>query len=83
MNFISPRKESDRGGILCMMRVENLPADVQDRHPDWKLMDCPRCGKECWKPANADELQRKQGVKLMCTACALRASMQIPKGVIE
>lgn len=69
--IISPRKETDRGGILCLPLDDNLSGDVQARHPGWKAMRCPSCGRECWKPPGVDELQKKQGLRLLCTACAL------------
>ena len=82
--IISPRKENDYGGILCMPRMENLPADaVKEKHPDWRRARCPRCGHDCWKPANADELQRKEGVKPMCTNCALAASAHVPVSIMS
>ena len=71
--FITPRKESDRGGILCLPLAANLPnSDVmRAKYPDWKPMVCPRCGRDCYLPAGADGLRIKLGVEFMCTGCAL------------
>lgn len=47
---IEPRKESDRGGYLCMPRFENCP----DGKPGWKKIHCPVWGLllgetgRCW-----------------------------------
>lgn len=70
---ISPRKATDRGGILCLPLEKNLRGDVRAKHPDWKLIQCPHCGRNCWKPSAVDEIVEKQGVQLLCTECALRS----------
>lgn len=75
---LTPRKESDRGGIICIPLDENLNGDIQAKHPDWQSMNCPHCGRKCWKPAGVDELQKKQGVQLLCTACALETGIVAP-----
>ena len=76
---ISPRKDTDRGGFLCLPLAENLSGDdVKARHPEWERMKCPNCGRECWKPAGVEELQEKQGVQLLCTMCALEAGLVAP-----
>ncbi len=75
---LSPRKDTDRGGILCLPLDENLNGDVQAKHPDWKAVECPHCGRKCWKPAEADRLQKEQGVQLLCTKCALEAGLVSP-----
>lgn len=43
--MIRPRKESGRGGYLCMPLVKNVP-EPQDK--TWKKTTCPACGRECW-----------------------------------
>ncbi len=70
---ITPRKATDRGGILCLPLEKNLRGDVKAKHPDWKLIQCPHCGRNCWKPSAVDEIVEKQGVQLLCTECALRS----------
>jgi hypothetical protein len=75
---LSPRKDTDRGGILCLPLAENLNGDVRKKHPDWESMDCPHCGRKCWKPAGVDKLQQEQGVQLLCTKCALEAGLVRP-----
>lgn len=70
---LTPRKDTDRGGILCMPLADNLCGDVKATHPDWEQTTCPSCGRQCWKQGEADKLQREQGVQLLCTMCALKA----------
>lgn len=75
---LDPWKNNDRGGILCLPLDENLNGDTQKKHPDWEPMDCPHCGRKCWKPAGVDKLQKEQGVQLLCTHCALEAGLIRP-----
>lgn len=75
---LSPRKDTDRGGILCLPLDENLNGDTEKKHPDWEPMNCPHCGRKCWKPAGVDKLQQEQGVQLLCTECALEAGLVKP-----
>lgn len=75
---LSPRKSTDRGGILCLPLDENLNGDIQAKHPDWQEASCPHCGRKCWKPAEAEKLQKEQGVQLLCTRCALEAGIISP-----
>lgn len=75
---LRPRKDSDKGGILCLPLDKNLNGDVQAKHPDWKPMSCPTCGRKCWKPAEADKLQKEKEVQLLCTMCALEAGLVAP-----
>lgn len=75
---LKPRKSTDKGGILCLPLDENLNGDVQAKHPDWQPMSCPHCGRKCWKPAEADRLQKAQGVQFLCTRCALEAGLVAP-----
>ena len=32
---LTPRKYSDKGGILCLPLDKNINGDVQAKHPDW------------------------------------------------
>lgn len=75
---LSPRKDSDRGGILCLPMEKNLNGDIKAKHPDWERIECPLCGRGCWKPGGIDELVEKQGVQLLCTECALEAGLVRP-----
>lgn len=75
---LSPRKDTDRGGLLCLPLDENLNGDTKKKHPDWESMNCPHCGRKCWKPAGVDKLQQEQGVQLLCTKCALEAGLVRP-----
>lgn len=72
---ITPRKQTDRGGILCLPMEKNLSGDVKARHKDWELIECPKCGRKCWKPGDIDKLVELQGLQLMCTECALQAGL--------
>lgn len=51
---LTPRKQTDRGGIICLPLDKNLNGDVQAKHPDWKPVECPTCGRKCWKHPEAD-----------------------------
>lgn len=75
---LSPRKDTDRGGILCLPMEKNLNGDVKAKHPDWELIECPHCGRGCWKTPEADRLVKEQGAQLLCTECALEAGLVRP-----
>lgn len=75
---ITPRNNTDRGGILCLPMEKNLNGDVKAKHPDWELTKCPHCGRGCWKTPEADRQVAEQGVTLLCTECALEAGLVRP-----
>ena len=75
---ITPRKSADKGGILCLPLDENLNGDVQSKHPDWKPTNCPHCKRKCWLPGSVEAMVEKQGVQLLCTACALEVGLIQP-----
>ena len=75
---LSPRKSTDKGGILCLPMEKNLNGNIKAKHPDWELIKCPHCGRGCWKPGGIDELVKKQAVQLLCTECALGAGLVRP-----
>lgn len=75
---LSPRRSTDRGGILCLPLDENLNGNVQAKHPDWTLTSCPICGRKCWKQKEVDRLRFEQGAKIACTACAIDAELVAP-----
>lgn len=75
---LTPRKYSDRSGILCLPLDKNLNGDVQMKHPDWESINCPNCGQKCWKMPVADKLQKEQGASLLCTECAVKAGLLSP-----
>lgn len=75
---LSPRYNTDRGGILCMPMEKNINSDVRARHPEWELVECPNCGRGCWKTPEHDRLVEEQGVQLLCTECALEAGLVQP-----
>lgn len=75
---LTPRKNTDKGGILCLPMEKNLNGDIKAKHPDWELTKCPNCGRGCWKTPEADKLVKTQGVQLLCTECALEAGLVTP-----
>ena len=77
---LAPRKQTNRGGILCLPLDKNLNGDVQAKHPDWKPVECPTCGRKCWKHPEADRLAKEQGAKMLCTECAIKAGLLFPDG---
>lgn len=72
---LTPRKGTDKGGILCLPMAKNLNGDIKAKHPDWELIKCPSCGWPCWKTPEADRMVETQRVQLLCTECALRAGL--------
>ena len=70
---LRPRKDSDKGGILCLPLDKNLNGDTKANHPDWQLIECPACGQKCWKMPAADKLKEAQDVTYLCTECAIKA----------
>lgn len=75
---LTPRKDTDKGGILCLPMEKNLNGDIKAKHPDWELIQCPHCGRKCWKMPEADRLGKEQAVQLLCTECALGAGLISP-----
>lgn len=63
-----PHKPGD-GGILMLPTVRNVTAP---RHPDWRMVKCPKCGGDCWEGDGHREIIRAEGVVAWCTECALR-----------
>lgn len=70
--IIRPWEPGDRG-YACMPLAANLPdaAEVQERHPDWKLVQCPVCGADCWESEAARQMSG-ENVRGVCTLCALK-----------
>lgn len=75
---LTPRRSTDTGGILCLPMEKNLHGDIKAKHPDWELIQCPHCGRNCWKTPEAEKMERLQGVQLLCTECALAAELIAP-----
>lgn len=75
---LAPRKSTDHGGILCLPMEKNLNGDIKAKHPDWELIECPHCGRGCWKIPEAERMQRLQDVQLLCIECALEAGLLTP-----
>ena len=75
---LTPRKDTDKGGIMCLPMEKNLRGNIKAKHPDWELIKCPKCGRKCWKTPEADRLVEAQGVQLLCTECALELGLVKP-----
>lgn len=72
---IWPWKPSDRG-YACMPLKTNIPEPNADgKHADWKLVNCPACGAECWE-SDLTRMVKAAGTDALCTECALRAGMR-------
>lgn len=66
---IEPRKESDRGGWLCMPLLANVPEGKEG----WEKVRCPVCGALCWKrPEDAGVIFHSKLDGACCTLCALK-----------
>ena len=39
--------------------------------PDWRLTTCPVCGELCYESHLCRKVVKEQGVKAVCTECAL------------
>lgn len=66
---IEPRKESDRGGWLCMPLLTNAPEGKEG----WEKVHCPVCGAFCWKrPEYAGVIYHSKLDGACCTLCALK-----------
>lgn len=66
---IEPRKPNDRGGWLCMPRLENCP----EGKPGWEKVSCPICDAPCWKrPEDAGVIEKSKLDGAACTLCALK-----------
>lgn len=66
----------DKNSVICMPVADNFTADddVQARHPDWKLVSCPICGRDCYESGEA-RLMRKIGMSGACTFCDLKQGL--------
>lgn len=70
------KTETEAG--LCLPLDKNLNGDVQAKHPDWEPVECPTCGRKCWKHPEAGRLAKEQGAKMLCTECAIKAGLLSP-----
>lgn len=70
---ITPRKETDRGGVVLMPLLRNIPVGRKE----WELTTCPKCGAKCWRDPLTDYVVENQGATAMCTFCALREGAKI------
>lgn len=70
---LTPRKTTDKGGILAMPLKANIPDPQRD---DWKLVTCPICGAECWENDLARQaMAAEPELRVACTTCALKAGV--------
>lgn len=66
---IEPRKESDRGGWLCMPLLASVPEGKEG----WEKVRWPVCGALCWKrPEDAGVICHSKLDGACCTLCALK-----------
>lgn len=78
---ITQRQPSDRGGILCLPLVSNLPIDAISSHPDWRMVRCKRCGRPCYESDDHRRLMAEdKSVVALCTLCALQATREVQHG---
>lgn len=65
---ITPYKGEE--GALCMPLKSNVP----EGREGWELMNCPQCGRECWKNVELVKVAKILNPKLeeLCTECALK-----------
>lgn len=60
---------------LCLPREDsflNRQAQVEQDHPDWKLIPCPVCGDGCYiSPDHEYILAGRPTMRADCTICAL------------
>lgn len=79
MKYVS-NKPDDRSGYSFLPLADNIhrnktPERVRQDHPDWRLIQCPRCGRECYETGLARQAE-KYGIKGLCTTCALTAGSE-------
>jgi hypothetical protein len=71
-------------GIVCLPTYRNLVTqDVERKHPDWKLVECPSCGAECYLSPEAAAVLDAHPHRLVgaCTDCAIRMGGMAQGGV--
>lgn len=69
---ITPRKPGERGGIVCLPLVANVPYPKSE---DWKQITCSICGAACWESDLARQVIAS-GTAAACTMCALKAGVR-------
>jgi hypothetical protein len=70
---IEPRDPNERGGYLMMPLERNVPG-FGERHPA-ELVNCPKCGNECWKREGTEALCEQLEMMAVCADCGLRLGM--------
>ena len=78
MKVIISQHQKGDGGIACMPLKSNIPD--ASKHPDWKLVNCPVCGAECWE-CDLTRQVVSEGCKAACTTCALKIGMGVKSNV--
>ena len=57
----------------CMPLVSNIPIG----HDDWRQVNCPVCGSECWETNLARYvLKNDSATKAACTLCSLKMAIK-------
>lgn len=64
---VKPWLPQDKG-FICLPLKKNVP----EGNEDWKLVECPSCGRECWESDLAREVKSHGNMVGLCTECALR-----------
>ena len=70
---LSPRRQSDRSGYLCMPLRQNVPRPTDKT---WKPATCPECGCECWDRPLPEGFTVEMFSGKLCTICALKKGLQ-------
>ena len=75
MNTVTSRTwRPGSGGILCLPMQQNIKDAA--KHPDWRPVRCPKCGRGCWESDLARQAMAAGAAAAYCTECAIRAGME-------
>ena len=61
---------------ICMMPMKK---NIKHAPKSWELVNCPRCGRNCYYRKDMDDLKR-MGYRFLCTECALKIMCKTKKG---
>jgi hypothetical protein len=71
---IWPRKSTDRGGMLMLPLIKNIPVGKKG----WEKINCPTCGEECWiRPGDTEIIEDYTLAGAACTMCCIKTSVNI------
>lgn len=65
---MTPWEPEDKG-YICLP----LKSNIEKGHEDWKITECPVCGRECWESDLARKAKSYGNMIGVCTECALKA----------